>query len=69
MSDTDRITELEIRFSEQQKTIDDLNEVVLEQGKRIDLLESRLTMLKAKLDAFAEPGLVDPRASEKPPHY
>lgn len=63
-----RLTELEIRFSEQQQVIEDLSEMVISQGKRIEALEKRVKLMKDKLDAV-EPGLVDARANEKPPHY
>lgn len=69
MSSSDsRLTELEIRFSEQQQVIEDLSEMVIAQGKRIETLEKHLKLMKDKLDAV-EPGLVDARANEKPPHY
>lgn len=69
MSSSDsRLTELEIRFSHQQQVIEDLSEMVIAQGKRIEGLEKHLKLMKVKLDAV-EPGLVDARANEKPPHY
>lgn len=68
MSDLEaRMTELEIRYTEQQKLVQDLSDVVYAQQRSIDLLEAQLAVLKSKLEA--EPGLVDSTVQEKPPHY
>lgn len=68
MSETEeRLTELEIRFTEQQRLTQELSEVLYQQQRAIDLLSSEVQLLKQKL--AAEPGLVDANATEKPPHY
>lgn len=68
MSDLEaRMNELEIRYTEQQKLVQDLSDVVYAQQRSLDLFEAQLGMLKMKLEA--EPGLVDSTIQEKPPHY
>lgn len=62
-----RVTELEIRYTEQQQLVQELSDVVYAQQKTIDLLSAELALLKKKLEA--EPGLVDANLQEKPPHY
>lgn len=63
----DRVTELEILFTEQQRLLQELSDVVYRQQQQIDLLGSEVALLKKKL--AADPGLVDASAAEKPPHY
>ena len=68
MEDRDeRLTELEIRFTEQQRLLQELSDVVYAQQRTIDLLEAQLQVFRKKLEA--EPGLVDAGQQEKPPHY
>ena len=55
----ERITELELRFTEQERLLQELSGVVYAQ--QVALLEKKLQ---------AEPGLVDPSADkDPPPHY
>lgn len=67
---TKRVEELEIRYTHLQRTTDQMHEVLLEQGKQIDALTRKLTMLIGRMDALSE-GDVEPRSLEddKPPHY
>ena len=62
-----RLAELELRFMEQQKLLEDLSSVVYAQQQTIDLAHARIAQLEKKLSS--EPGLVDARADERPPHY
>ncbi|NNB89172.1 SlyX family protein [Corallococcus exiguus] len=62
-----RLVELEIRYTQQQELLQELNDVLYQQGRVIDALRVELDQLKRKLDA--EPGLVDARQQERPPHY
>lgn len=65
---TDRITALEERLTFQQKLLDELNTVVLEQGRQLDRLTrdlARQTDELTRLSALAEGDL----PHEKPPHY
>lgn len=64
MSDPQRIVELEIRASYQEKLIDQLDEVVRELATRLERLERELVQLKESV----EPPDVGP-ANDPPPHY
>jgi SlyX protein len=61
-----RIIELELRYTEQQRMLQELSEVVYAQQRTLDALTSELRILREKLP---EPGLVDAAEREKPPHY
>ncbi|MBJ6764889.1 SlyX family protein [Myxococcaceae bacterium JPH2] len=65
--DENRIVELEIRYTQQQETLQELSDVLYAQQRLIDSLRAEVDILKRKLEA--EPGLVDARANERPPHY
>ena len=62
-----RLVELEIRYTQQQELLQELSDVLYQQGRVIDALRAELEGLKRKLEA--EPGLVDARQQERPPHY
>jgi len=62
-----RVTELEVRYMEQQALLEDLSRVLYAQQRALDLLASRVAQLEKKLQG--EPGLVDAKADERPPHY
>lgn len=61
-----RLDELELRYTELQDLVQSLSEVVYAQQRELDLLRSELAVLKRKV---AEPGVVEARGDEKPPHY
>lgn len=63
-----RLEALEIKIAYQEQTISQLNEVILEQQRRLDQLESIYLVLREKLRSLEEPG-GDPDAQEPPPHY
>ncbi|NVJ09563.1 SlyX family protein [Myxococcus sp. AM001] len=65
--DEKRIAELEIRYMHQQELLQELSGVLYEQQKVVDQLRAEVDRLKQKLEA--EPGLVDARHDERPPHY
>lgn len=65
----ERLAELEIRVSFQEKTIQELNEVVTRQQFQIYQMTKDLAQLKAQLTTLA-PSLVVPQDQETPPpHY
>ena len=70
MTDSERITELEVRLAYQEDILDALDQVVSRQGERIDLLERMNRELYARLTEIlddhkgAKPGDEPP-----PPHY
>ncbi len=60
-----RIDELESRIAHQDKTIADLNDVVMAQWRKIEGLELQLKRLGDEMQDMA----LGPVAVEKPPHY
>ena len=64
----ERIVELELKFTEQQRLLQELSEVVYAQGQSLERLEHELAAMGQKLVAM-EPGLVDATAVERPPHF
>jgi SlyX protein len=69
--DESRITELESCVAFQDKTIDDLSEVICRQQQEIDNLKSQYNKIAARLDSLDQSGtdggeiIID----EVPPHY
>ncbi|MBZ4422639.1 SlyX family protein [Myxococcus sp. RHSTA-1-4] len=62
-----RIAELEVRYMQQQEMLQELSDVLYEQQKTIAALKAEVEVLKQKL--AGDPGLVDARQQERPPHY
>jgi SlyX protein len=67
MEDESRLVELELRYMQQQEQLQELSEVLYAQQRELDVLKAELGQLKKKLEG--EPGLVDARQHDKPPHY
>ncbi|MCP3142915.1 SlyX family protein [Pyxidicoccus xibeiensis] len=65
--DEKRIAELELRYMQQQDMLQELSTVLYEQEKLIATLRAEVEVLKQKLEG--DPGLVDARQQERPPHY
>lgn len=64
-----RLDTLEIRLTEQQAVIDDLNKVALDQWKEINDLRRLVERLEGQLaEAAAGPGIA-PQDEPPPPHY
>ncbi len=65
-----RLTELEELFTHQQRTIQDLDDVAVQQNKRLTGLETRLEQaarqVASLVDSIAEE---DTAEEEPPPHY
>ena len=64
----ERIVELELRFTEQQRLLQELSDVVYAQAQSLERLEHELAAMGQKLAAM-EPGLVDATVVERPPHF
>jgi len=67
-----RLENIEILFSEQEYTIQTLNEIVTRHANKIDLLEEKINLYKEQIIALqdsqhseSESGAID----ERPPHY
>ncbi len=65
----ERLAELEVRLTFQDKTIQELNEVVTRQQRQLERMTRELETLKAQLQILA-PSLVASQSEETPPpHY
>ena len=72
MTDMDmerRITELEIRLTHIEDTVDVLNRTVIEQHKLIEQLQLQLLVLEKKLEAVASSNIAHESEEKPPPHY
>ena len=64
-----RIVDLEMRFMQQESTIEELNKVVTSHQKIIEVLTRELELLKKQVQA-ASPSLIRDASEETPPpHY
>ena len=65
----DRVTQLEMLFSEQEYTVETLNTIVTEQARTIELLSAQLQALKDQLQEIKHQVPGSSAGDEKPPHY
>jgi len=66
MNIEDRLTDIELAITEQQRMLDDLSEVIIFQGKQIDALKKENALLKNLIERET----VKPISEETPPpHY
>lgn len=63
----DRFVDIEIKLAHQEDMVESLNQVVYQQGRRIDQLEAMVSQLADHIRSNAQsgPGPVN----ERPPHY
>lgn len=64
----ERIEQLEIDLAHAARTIEDLNGVVVDQGKKIDRLTRLLTQMTDQVEELMD-NVVPAHHVEKPPHY
>ena len=64
-----RVTELEIRLTHMEDTIDILDKTAITQQSQIDMLMLKITILEKKLKAAAESQIADEKDETPPPHY
>ena len=65
--DESRFIELELRYMQQTELLQQLSDVLYAQQRELDALRAEVEALKRKLEG--EPGLVDAKQQERPPHY
>lgn len=65
----DRLTELEMRVSYLDDTLATLNDVVIAQGRKLDVLAEIIAALRGELGAVRGMLDHDPAAEPPPPHY
>jgi SlyX protein len=61
-----RLVDLELRFMTLERFAQELSEVVVEQGRTIELLRRESEQMRQRL---AQQGEEDRPAADKPPHY
>ena len=64
-----RITELEIRLTHIEDTIDVLNQAIIDQHNTIDQLQLQLSILEKKLKATTASNIAHESEETPPPHY
>ena len=64
----DRLSTLEIALAHQERVVEDLNAVVLDQATRLERLERQAKALAARL-VTAEAALADSAPNERPPPH
>ena len=64
-----RVTELEIRLTHLEDTIEVLNNSILKQHKEIDLLKLQVNVLEKKLKASQTSPMALESEETPPPHY
>ncbi len=65
-----RVTELEIRLTHLENTIDVLNQTIINQSDAIDLLQLQMVILDRKLKAAQSSSPIADESEETlPPHY
>ena len=62
----DRLTDIEITIAHQQKMIDELNDVIISQGKEIDALKHKAMLLKESMN---QEFMKKEEEETPPPHY
>ena len=65
----ERITEVEIRLTHIEDTIDILNQTIIDQHKLIDQLQLQISILEKKLKAAATSNIAHESEETPPPHY
>ena len=59
-----RLVDLEIRYAHLERQLAELNQVVFEQAKSIELLQAQVVAMRTSVS-----GLGENMSIEKPPHY
>ena len=65
----DRITELEIRLTHIEDTLDVLNQSIIDQHNLIDQLQLQIAILEKKLKAVVTSNVASESEETPPPHY
>lgn len=65
----DRVTELEIKFMQQEQTLEALSEQVYLQQKEITLLTRHIHVLQDRLKSMSAAPIASPAEETPPPHY
>lgn len=71
MSAENELTELQIKVAFQEEALEALEDVIMDQKRRMDRLQQQLQDLQEKYDVLIEQGShgIPPAGPDKPPHY
>lgn len=69
MTHEDRLVDIEIKLARQDDLVETLNQMVYQQQRKIDELESLCSALARHLKEIREAASERGPANEKPPHY
>ena len=64
-----RIAELESRVAFQEHTLNELNDVIVDQSTRIDQLTRSIEQMKSQMRSLSSNEVVSESAEPPPPHY
>ena len=65
----DRVTELEIRLTHLEDTLDVLNKTIIKQHDEMDLLQLQVSLLEKKIKASQSSPVAHESEETPPPHY
>lgn len=65
----DRVIELESKLAFQEEMINELNEVITDQQKQLDMLREAQVLLNMRLQAMTETSVDTNEKEPPPPHY
>ena len=65
----ERVTELEIRLTHYEETLELLNQTIIEQRNEIDVLQIQIEHLNKKLKSAEGSIIADEKDETPPPHY
>ncbi len=63
------ITDLQIRLTHQESTLETLNQVIIDQQRAIDQLTLSVEQLNERMRAMADSNIADQSQETPPPHY
>ncbi|OAN49810.1 SlyX protein [Paramagnetospirillum marisnigri] len=69
MTDDDRLIALEIRLAHFERMAEDLSDMLVEQGRQIDLQAAQIKRLRERIVELAQGGERSPQDDQPPPHY
>ncbi|MBY0555377.1 SlyX family protein [bacterium] len=69
MSNENQLIDIEIKIAHQDKTLEELSDVIYKQQQQIDSLEKSLKTLISRIQNGTNGELEIGPADEKPPHY
>lgn len=69
MSDEERLVDIEIKLSQQEDLVEELNKLMYQQQKKIDQLDKLCEALLRHVQELSDTVAERSAANEKPPHY